>query len=145
MPAESAVPTTPSRASGLLTARALWMFLLLNLGFRVLGFHRVQSLVTRPSGPPTPPPRHDWPEHARSTFEAVQKATSFYYRRQKDCLPKALTTFYLLRRQGVPARLCYGVRKFPFAAHAWVEASGEILDDRPSRIATYTVIHQTES
>jgi hypothetical protein len=66
----------------------------------------------------------------------------FYYRRRKDCLPKALTTFYLLRRQGIPAEICFGVRKFPFAAHTWVEALGEHLDDDPSRLRHFTVIHR---
>jgi Transglutaminase-like superfamily len=66
----------------------------------------------------------------------------FYYRRQKDCLPKALTTFHLLRRQGIPADLCFGVKKFPFSAHTWVEAFGESLDDDPLRLQHYTVIHR---
>lgn len=124
------------------TARAFFTFLILDLGFRWLGFQRMTELLMRRE-----PGRKSWPEadgeaRARATFRGVQKATMFYYRRRKDCLPKALTTFHLLRRQGIPSSLCYGVKKFPFEAHAWVEAYGTVLDDRPSRIPGYTVIHR---
>ena len=125
-----------------LTFRALVVFCLLDLGFKARGFERMQARLLRRA-----PRRADWPreaavEQAHRTYRAVQKATRFYFRRQKDCLPKALTAFHLLRRQGIPAELCYGVKKFPFAAHSWVETHGEILDDRPARIPQYTLIHQ---
>ena len=65
----------------------------------------------------------------RRTVEGVRTATRYYYRRRLDCLPRALTIFVLLRRQGVPATLRIGVKRFPFGAHAWVECLGEVLDD----------------
>jgi len=133
-----------ARAHGL-TLRALSTFLVLDVGFRLLGFDKVYRFIVRRR-----PGSALWaPEEGRlraqRTFEAVQGATMFYYRRRKDCLPKALTTFHLLRRQGIPADLCFGVRKFPFAAHTWVESFGEPLDDNPARVRQFTIIHRAAS
>src|SRR6202035_6179282 len=81
-------------------------------------------------------------DQAERTYSAVQTATMFYYRRRRDCLPKAVTAFHLMRRQGLAAELCIGVKKFPFAAHSWVEAYGLQLDDDPPRLDALTVIHR---
>lgn len=78
-------------------------------------------------------------------FEAVQSATRLYVRWRRDCLPKALTTFKLLQQAGAPAVMCMGVRHFPFEAHAWVECSGVVLDDRPSRIQSYKILRRLRS
>jgi hypothetical protein len=125
-----------------LALRAFSTFLALDLGFRLWGFERVYRFVSRRSPGSSGWAAAEGKEQAQRTFQAVQRATMFYYRRRKDCLPKALTTFYLLRRQGIPAEICFGVRKFPFAAHTWVEALGEHLDDDPSRLRHFTVIHR---
>jgi len=137
--ARAAPAAAPLRA---LTLRALAAFLALDTGFRLLGFGRVFQYVLRRQ-----PRLARWPpaegrRQAHGTFRAVQNATALYYRRRRDCLPKALATFHLLRRQGIPAELCFGVTKLPFGGHAWVEAYGEILDDDPERPSQYTVIHR---
>ncbi len=46
------------------------------------------------------------------------------------CLEQSLVLWYLLRRQGIAARLRIGVRKSDekFEAHAWVEHEGEALN-----------------
>ena len=125
-----------------LTVAALATFVLLDLGFRWLGFDRVLQLVLRRRRPAAAWPVAEGRAQVRRTFEAVQRATMLYYRRRRDCLPTALATFTLLRRQGIPAELCFGVKKFPFAAHTWVEAWGEWLDDDPGRLRHYVVIHR---
>jgi len=130
-----------ARAYGL-TFRALSTFIVLDVGFRLLGFDKVYRFLVRRQRRETGWAPAEAQRQAQRTFEAVQKATMLYYRRRKDCLPKALTTFHLLRRQGIPADICFGVRKFPFAAHTWVEALGEPLDDNPQRIRHFTVIHR---
>ena len=61
------------------------------------------------------------------TVEAVQTATRYYYRRRRDCLPRALAGFLLLRRAGVPATLHIGVKRYPFGAHAWVVCDGQTV------------------
>lgn len=70
----------------------------------------------------------------------VQIASKFYYRVRRDCLPAGMLAFYLMRRRGLPAELCIGVRKFPFKAHAWVELEGRIVFTTPADIAKYKVI-----
>jgi hypothetical protein len=129
------------RAKGL-AFRALATFVLLDIGFRLLGFDRVYRLIQGRPWHPAQWPSDQGGRQAEITFQAVQNATMFYYRRRKDCLPKALTTFHLLRQQGIPAQLCFGVKKFPFAAHTWVESCGVVLDDDPPRLVHYTVIQR---
>lgn len=57
-----------------------------------------------------------------------------------DCLPRSLMLMSALRRLGIDAEICFGVRKFPFSAHAWVEARHTVINDLPETIAKYTVI-----
>lgn len=140
--AEGSPATAPAWA---LTLRALVAFLALDLGFRLLGFGRVYRYVLGRRPRPARWPPAEGGRRARGTFRAVQNATALYYRSREDCLPKALATFHLLRRQGIPAELCFAVTKFPFSGHAWVESYGEILDDDPERPSLYTAIHRVPS
>ena len=55
-----------------------------------------------------------------------------------DCLPRSLALFRYLRCEGVAAEHVIGVRRVPFAAHAWVEADGDALLDE--RIAGFTTL-----
>jgi len=57
-----------------------------------------------------------------------------------DCLQRSLALTSLLRRRGIDAEICFGVEKFPFRAHAWVEASGLVLNETPNGIRRYTVV-----
>ncbi len=125
-----------------LILRALLTFVVLDLAFHILGFDRLLELILRRRARASLRLAEAGRQEAQNTFAAVQDATMLYYRRREDCLPKALTTFHLLRRQGIPAELCFAVKKYPFTAHAWVEAYGEPLDDEPSRLKRYTVIHR---
>jgi hypothetical protein len=114
----------------------------LAVGFRYWGFDRVlQFILRRRAGAARWLPAEAF-QRAQLTFRAVQNATMLFYRRTEDCLPKALTTFHLLRRQGIPAELCFAVKKFPFTAHSWVEVQRQPLDDAPARLLAYTVIHR---
>ena len=110
---------------------ALLILVLVDVGFRLFGFSRVFLFVDRlmrrsmmAAGPIA--------DRRRVTClvrEAVRSACRFYYRRRLDCLPRSLTICVLLRRRGVPATLRIGVKRFPFAAHAWVECLGEVVDE----------------
>ena len=137
----------PETTSAGLVARALVLFVLMDVGFRCVGF----SLVARVLGDYArriggrKRPLDDFGLPARRTFAAVCIATRYYYRRRLDCLPKALATHCLLLAQGVPAELCLGVKRYPFAGHAWVEVAGVRLDDSPSalyRAGTYRVLQR---
>ncbi len=113
-----------------MTIQALAVFVLLDIGFRVLGFPRVFRLVDRWGRRSVQPaPLAVQRRRLHRTVEAVRTASRYYHRRRLDCLPRSLAIYVLLRLQGVPATLRIGVKRFPFAAHAWVECLGEVLDD----------------
>jgi hypothetical protein len=57
-----------------------------------------------------------------------------------DCLQRSLALTSVLRRKEIDANICFGVQKFPFRAHAWVEASGLVLNETPNGIRKYTVV-----
>ena len=113
-----------------MTIRALAVLVLLDLGFRVVGFPRVFLSLNRWGrryDEPAPPTVQRC--RLRRTLEAVRTASRYYHRPRLNCLPRSLAIYVLLRRQGVPAVLRIGVKRFPFAAHAWVECLGEVVDD----------------
>lgn len=113
-----------------MTIQALLVFLLLDSAFRVFGFPRVFLFVDRwGRRSVTAASLAVQQSTVHRTLEAVRTATRYYYRRRLDCLPRSLAIYVLLRRQGVPATLRIGVKRFPFAAHAWVECLGEVIDD----------------
>lgn len=132
----SEIPSTTA------TLYALFLFVVLDLGFRLLSFERVYGWivgrasrsVTEPKGPEVQL------ETVHRTFAAVRRATRFYFRRRQDCLPRALVTYYLLKRRGIAASLIFGVKKYPFGGHTWVEALDIVLDESPSRVRAYTPI-----
>lgn len=113
-----------------MTAQALLVFVILDVGFRAFGFWRMFRFV-------------DWlglrtvdatslavrQRTYRRVRDVVRTASRYYYRRRLDCLPCAMTAYILLRWRGVPATLRIGVKRYPFGAHAWVECLGEVLDD----------------
>lgn len=110
--------------------QAFLVFVLLDVGFRVFGFPRVFRFVERWGRRPVEAaPRAVQRRTVRRTVEAVRTAGRYYHRRRLNCLPRSLAIYVLLRRRGVPATLRIGVKRFPFAAHAWVECLGEVLDD----------------
>ncbi|GCD32821.1 hypothetical protein OEIGOIKO_00539 [Streptomyces chrestomyceticus JCM 4735] len=64
--------------------------------------------------------------HARQTVLAVSLAAGG----GKGCLPRSLATVLLCRVHGQWPVWCVGVRaRPPFAAHAWVEAEGELVGE----------------
>jgi hypothetical protein len=59
---------------------------------------------------------------------------------QHDCLSRSLALAATLRKLGVDAEFCLGVRKFPFSAHAWVEARGVALNEPKGRLRKFTML-----
>ncbi len=136
-----------SKTSAVLVMRALLLFVVIDAGFRLFGFGAVvRALVARARRiGARKRVLGECRAVGRRTFHAVCVATRYYYRRRLDCLPKALTTDCLLLAQGVRAELCLGVKRYPFAGHAWVEVEGERLDDSPSaryRAGAYTILQK---
>jgi hypothetical protein len=56
------------------------------------------------------------------------------------CLQSAAATVCYLRWRGHAANLVIGVKKMPFAAHAWAELGGVVVNDRTSVRDDFTVI-----
>lgn len=71
---------------------------------------------------------------------AIQRASRYYYRSRKHCLPSALLAYWLMRREGLAVEFCLGVKKYPFRAHAWVEYDGRVVFTTSADLPTYTVI-----
>lgn len=54
-----------------------------------------------------------------------------------ECLEQSLALWYLLRRHGVGAELTFGMRQYPFGAHAWVTYRGEPLNEDREALRHY--------
>jgi hypothetical protein len=73
------------------------------------------------------------------TCSAVDLACVWYWK-QVLCLQRSAATTCLLRRYGIHARLTIGAQQVPFKAHAWVEADGEVVNDKPYTREIYAVL-----
>ena len=60
------------------------------------------------------------------------------------CLPRSLVLWFLLRRRKIDARLRIGVRRQSerFDAHAWVEWSGFVVNDRRNVLTRYAAFDE---
>lgn len=105
---------------------------------RLRGFDRFHRVIRR------------WPTwNARVTDSAdvariraaVDLASGFYFKRAW-CLQRSAATACLLRLRGFPARLIIGVQRMPFAAHAWVELDGRVINDEPRVCSAFEVIER---
>lgn len=69
-------------------------------------------------------------DRVRKTARLVEAAGRYGPYRAK-CLPKSLTLWWLLRRQGIESQVRFGARKNArrMEAHAWVEFEGTPLND----------------
>jgi hypothetical protein len=59
---------------------------------------------------------------------------------EKDCLDRSLALTCAARRGSVDARICFGIQRYPFMAHAWTEFDGKILNDELANVALYTLV-----
>jgi hypothetical protein len=74
---------------------------------------------------------------------AVDFACVLYFK-QVLCLQRSAATALLLLRHGCEATMVIGVRSFPFRSHAWVEASGRIVNDKSYIRDIYSVLAPVE-
>jgi transglutaminase superfamily protein len=127
--------------------RTLWLMLVIDGRLKFLPFRDAYTWATRKvravSASRTADASVDTATVIASTRQTIERASRFYYRARKDCLPKAFLAYYLLNRAGVSGQLCIAVRKFPFKAHAWVEYEGRIVFTTIADIPKYTVIHRS--
>jgi len=57
-----------------------------------------------------------------------------------DCLQRSLVLMKALRDVGIDAQISFGVQKFPFFAHAWVEAQGVAMNESLQVVRKLSVI-----
>lgn len=128
-------------SNSFLIARTLLLFIFLDVGLRLFRLDRVYRLLTRwaANRPPREPSGMD-ADFLKEATRAVRRATRYYYRPRLDCLPRAISLFLLLRGQTVPVQLCWGVKKYPFTAHIWVEYSGSPVDEKTLDVTQFKVI-----
>lgn len=105
----------------------------IRLALASLGFRRVHGLLSRwvaASAPGAQRPPALRAAQAAATLRALDRAAGCGPSRP-SCLPRSLTLWWLLRRQGMPAELRIGVRREGdrLEAHAWVEQDGVVLGD----------------
>lgn len=68
-------------------------------------------------------------EHARLLRTAADR-----------CLPRSIALSTCLAMSGITARAVIGVRLAPFAAHSWVQAGDEVLNDSVEEVLRYQPI-----
>ena len=62
------------------------------------------------------------------------------YWKEALCLQRSAATACLWKKYGVPAQMVVGAQQMPFKAHAWVEVSGQVVNDKPYTPEMYAVL-----
>jgi hypothetical protein len=114
------------------TVAALVWLPVVTLGLRALGFGRLRAGLARlaplPAGSLVPLPDAD--TRAVAVARSISRAAR-YGVVHGSCLAQSLAVWWLLRRCGLEAEVCIGVRRSTdtVEAHAWVEHRGIVLND----------------
>lgn len=120
-PNKVGVPLFPALDAFYCLVKFAWLLRL--LGFRA-AYSQASAYVLTTS-------EHNVPasKSIGNALKAFHKAERFVisYRGVEDCLPRSLALFVYLRRCGFAAHHFIGVRRYPFAAHAWVEYASDML------------------
>jgi hypothetical protein len=112
---------------------------LLHISVRVLDYQRTNRwLADRTPAPDTRRP----PADALNRWVTATTRVQAYSPCPGNCLSRSLALWWMLRRDGVDATLQLGVSLAGrFAAHAWVEANGQVLNDTQDVTTRYTPMH----
>lgn len=105
---------------------------------KVAGFHRFYRMLR--AWPVLGRPSED-PDAVRHICKAVDRASTYYFKRAW-CLQRSATAVCLLRLRGFAAQLAIGVLKIPFAAHAWAELDGQVVNDHPEVQKRFAVLER---
>jgi hypothetical protein len=128
-----------ARQAKCLVLRAWWALFRTVRSLSTHGFARTYQEYSR-----IPIPKENSSDHdlLKPTIAAFTTAENFFLMKSapKDCVPRSLALFRFLRLAGLPVEHCIGVRRFPFAAHGWVEYRGHVVQDDPSRQLTFKIL-----
>ena len=61
---------------------------------------------------------------------------------KRDCLHRSLALATALRRQRIAAEICFGVTKFPFLAHVWVQVDDTVVNESLTPLEKFSIIAQ---
>lgn len=117
---------------------AFFMLLFVDGVMKLAGFHRFYRMLR--TWPTVGHPPED-PDAIRRICTAVDRASTYYFKRAW-CLQRSATAVCLLRLRGLAAELTIGVQKIPFAAHAWAELDGRVVNDHPEVRKRFFVIER---
>jgi hypothetical protein len=81
----------------------------------------------------------DFPGEITALSQAFDH-TALILGRTNRCLVRSLALFSVLRNRDIAAQFVIGVRTQPFAAHAWVQYDGTVLNDGVEQVSCYTPI-----
>jgi Transglutaminase-like superfamily len=109
--------------------------LAVKLMLRTIGFARTLRLLERRIG--TGAPVIDPAPGALDAAARSVVAAAVLIPGRVECLEQSLSLWYLLRRRGVGADLVFGMRQYPFGAHAWVSYHGEPLNEDREALRHY--------
>ena len=122
-----------SRAERNVLFKSVFLLPLIHCGLRYLGYHRLRRILELMFSPrisglllsETDILARGW-EIAR--IIAVASEHGFY---KATCLRRSLLVWAFLRREGIPSRICFGIRKVhgKLEAHAWVEHNDTVIND----------------
>jgi hypothetical protein len=127
--------TTPDGTSVPSVARSFVAITLVKLALTAGGLGRVTRWMRRrlTQVPAAPGVSEDG---VAACEYSVAMAAAFYPGRAM-CMERSLALLYLARRAGIPVTYHHGVQPVPFAAHAWVEYDGRVVNDVPEHVQLY--------
>ena len=106
---------------------------LVRVGLAVIGVNRTYRLLAWAS--PVREMRSSGAGGAEMVSAALAiarlvRAAAIYGRSGATCLPRALVTWAILRREGITSDVRLGARMCAghFEAHAWIETAGQVID-----------------
>ena len=121
------------------------MLLLVQVGLHLTGYQRLVDWITKRTpiaevgkGSTDGKDEAAFIENACRAQALVGTAANHGFYRA-NCLRKAITTWWLLRKKGLNPTICFGAKKEGegLAAHAWVELAGEPLGESSENLETY--------
>lgn len=79
-------------------------------------------------------------EQVMPLVELFRRLRCWSFSEKNRCLFNALALIYFLQRYGHFPYFVIGVKTAPFAAHAWVQMEGMVLDGHPTSVGHFTPI-----
>lgn len=100
-----------------------------------------RGIYSRVGSTPVEPQAVSATDSPERICHAVDLACVWYWK-PVLCLQRSAATCCLLKMYGFTAQLVIGVRQIPFRAHAWVELSGAIVNDKAYIRTMYSVVDE---